>query len=238
MDTILIVLISIIIILIILAVKKWNPKEIIDTFSNQSINNNINKEKNNEETNKEINEEINKKTNTDKEIDKKIDKEIEEEKKNEMTDIEGGFCYNPEMRDTDLTNNLDDSLVRQMSQVENAGDFQKLVSQMKKKYDKKLESTIQLLNDNQEQIGSSLQNLERNFDQYGLQLLSKQYYDTIYNYGDFETVKPFIQPYQNQQKEEKPKQITAPLLNVQNQISNSITNDIQPEQDNTINSNN
>jgi hypothetical protein len=103
--------------------------------------------------------------------------------------LDSGTCYRP-ITDTSLfTSKLDTMLIDKMSQVDDASEYLHIVNTMRKKYRDKLHETIMLINDTSDDITSSLTNVQTEFNKYGMEMLSKQYYDTIYKYGSFEEVK-------------------------------------------------
>jgi hypothetical protein len=100
--------------------------------------------------------------------------------------VETGSCYRPETDTSSSTSELDTSLVNQMSQVDDAQEYLHIVNTMRQKYKNKLSDTINLLNNTQNDINTSLNNVKQEFNEYGMEMLSKQYYDTIYKHGSFE----------------------------------------------------
>jgi len=106
--------------------------------------------------------------------------------------IESGHCYSPKSNVNGSTFNLDTSYIKQMSEVENASDFLNVITAMRQKYKNQLQKTMDILYDKQNDIDDSLLNVQSDFNKYGIETLSKQYYDTIYKYGDFASVKKDI----------------------------------------------
>jgi hypothetical protein len=134
--------------------------------------------------------------------------------------VETGNCYRPNTDTSSSTSELDTSLINQMSQVEDVEEYLHIVNTMRQKYKNKLNDTINLLNNTQNDITNGLNDVQREFNKYGMEMLSKQYYDTIYKYGSFEEVKDRIRLPQLNDKNEVTKLKNNSINNV-NSINNA-----------------
>lgn len=106
--------------------------------------------------------------------------------------VESGHCYKPNINNSNSTFELDTAFITQMSDVQDASQYVTLVNDMKQRYKTKLYETINKLHIEQNNIVKSLDETTKEFNKYGLETLSKQYYDTIFQHGDFEEIKDDI----------------------------------------------
>ena len=63
---------------------------------------------------------------------------------------------------------------------------------MRQKYKKVLYDTLENIDMSQDAIQKNLSDVQTQFDKYGVETLSKTYYDEIYKYGDFASIKNLI----------------------------------------------
>jgi hypothetical protein len=108
--------------------------------------------------------------------------------------LESGHCHQPQTNVEGSTFALDTSYIQQLSKVENAKDFIGVIKTLRQQYQDKLQKTVNNIYSEQNNIADELSEVQNNFNKYGLETLSKQYYDTIYRYGTFESVKDSIIP--------------------------------------------
>ena len=106
--------------------------------------------------------------------------------------VESGHCYQPNITDTDYTFDLDTNMIQQMSKVKDVNQYITLVNSMKQQYKNRLSDTINQLYNEQNNLLKDLENTKTEFNKYGMKTLSKQYYDTIFQHGDYNEVKDNI----------------------------------------------
>lgn len=109
-----------------------------------------------------------------------------------------GPCYIPNTQDAGSTFELDTCFINQMGRVDSAEEYQAVVNNMRKRYKDVLVNTVNELYGTQAEITNSLSDVQNDFNKYGLETLSKEYYDTIYQHGNFASVKDrIIKPAEN-----------------------------------------
>jgi hypothetical protein len=106
--------------------------------------------------------------------------------------ISAGACYIPNTQDIGSTHELDTCFINQMGKVENGDDYKSVVNNMRKRYKDVLINTMNQVYGVQSDITNSLDNVQNEFNKYGLESTSKEYYDTIYQHGNFASVKDRI----------------------------------------------
>lgn len=106
------------------------------------------------------------------------------------TDV--GTCYRPEMTNDNAVHELDSCFINQMGKVEDADDYIYVVNNIRKRYKDVLMNTVDNVYGMQDEISNSLNDVQNDFNKYGLETLSRQYYDTIYQHGNFAEVKDRI----------------------------------------------
>jgi hypothetical protein len=118
--------------------------------------------------------------------------------------IESGTCYNPNKGDRgdkgdkdenehkNSVINSDLTYIKQLSKVEDANDYNRVVTEMRNKYKKILYDTLENIDINQDAIQKNLSDIQTQFDKYGVETLAKTYYGEIYKYGDFAAIKNLV----------------------------------------------
>lgn len=121
-----------------------------------------------------------------------ISHEEETSEDNKVDALESGHCYRINKDQQGGTQDLDACLVTQLAKIENPKHYQSIITEMRGKYKDRLRNTINTVYQSQQDIANRLDDLQNNFDKHGLKTLSKKYYDTIYDYGDFAEISPLI----------------------------------------------
>lgn len=167
-----------------------------ETFETNNETNNETINKTNNETNNETINETNNTINTESTNNKVDSNNTTQENTgnagSNVNGVESGHCYQPQTDLSYSTFKLDTSLINQMAEINTADEYVKVVGSMRQKYKDKLNETMDALYETQDDVEENLSKIQSNLNKYGMETLSKQYYDTIYKYGDFESVKDSI----------------------------------------------
>lgn len=102
------------------------------------------------------------------------------------------ICYQSNESNVGKTFDLDSCLMSKMSNIDDTKDYANIISDLKKLYQQRLDNTYKTVYNREADVKDRLDELKRQVNKYGMETISKSYYDTIYQYGDFEEVTPYI----------------------------------------------
>lgn len=115
---------------------------------------------------------------------------VEEEFQANEEGMDTGACYKPNIMNTN--NNVDDldtCFINQMGKVETADDYIYIIKNMRARYKDLLTKSVDNLYGIQGEVTDNLNDVQNELNKYGLETLSKQYYNAIYKHGNFASVK-------------------------------------------------